>query len=63
MFCDRCAAEPAPFDHLDLSGAEPVFQRLCRRCGDAEKALWDAARPESPGTAPGLCYNQTLPEP
>jgi hypothetical protein len=48
-YCDVCAAEPAPFDHLDLSGAEPVFKRLCQACGDAEKERWDAEKKSQPG--------------
>jgi protein-arginine kinase activator protein McsA len=46
--CDVCAAEPAPFDHLDLSGGEAVFKRLCQACGDAEKASWDAEQKRRP---------------
>lgn len=44
MFCDNCAAESAHFDHLDVSGPEPVFKRLCKDCGDVEKARWDAEK-------------------
>lgn len=49
MYCDSCAAEPASYDHLDLSGGETVFKRLCRRCADADLARWAA---EKPGPAP-----------
>jgi hypothetical protein len=49
IICDNCAAEPAHFDHLDLSGAEPVFKRLCQACGDAEKERWDAEQKRRPG--------------
>lgn len=44
MICDNCAAEPASFDHLDVSGPEAVFKRLCQDCGDVEKARWDAEK-------------------
>jgi protein-arginine kinase activator protein McsA len=55
MSCDQCAAEPAGFDHLDLSGSEPVFKRLCRACADAERARWAAERRRKPaGLAPVL---------
>lgn len=48
MYCDNCAAEPASYDHLDLSQGEAVFKRLCKRCGDVERAQWDAERQRRP---------------
>jgi protein-arginine kinase activator protein McsA len=54
MFCDHCAAEPATVDHLDLSGPEPEFRRLCRPCADAERERWNAENRRRPSLLANL---------
>ena len=44
MFCDECAVEPALIDHLDFSLGQASLRRLCGRCADAERRLWDKER-------------------
>jgi hypothetical protein len=52
MYCDECSREAALIDHLDLSGAQARYRRLCPACAELERVRWAKERLEAPPARP-----------